>query len=399
MDKKTEQKALRLLKKLPLDEQTAIGYGFYEFDQTYIDRVTQPKFDAFWGFESDDEDNTPDSTTSVDGKFDVYDRFESSGSDAEYDEYLELNPDAEYDEFFKKGFRSIGRKIKKVAKKVKKGLKKLSIKNIVKTVKKAVKDVGNFIKKGALFLPRQAARALLALNYRGFAEKLAWAKKNDKKKKAQLDKKWANLGGKNSWLWSAVRKGQNKKALFCWAKCKEKLRKATAKKKKKGFDGADGGYELDNAKLMALVRDEKDWHNAVVTTGTAVMVGLGGSVIAALGGYLASVPQSKALKEQTKNAKIRDDKELKLMAKQQGITKEEKKAELKLMEKKVNDSLNPVNQILNNPLLSPEEKKLAVVEVEKALSTKAGRKTKKYLVLAGIGLVVVVILAMVFKKK
>ena len=404
MNKSQEKKALKILSKLPLDEQTAIAYGFYNFDDTYVNRVTEEKFDGFWGFKNDEEDDTPDSTTSIDGRFGRPDRFEQRNFD---------NADREFgfDNFslnkarrgIKKTFKKVKKGIKKAASKVKKGLKKLSIKNIVKTVKKAVKDVGTFIKKGALFIPRQAARGLLALNYRGFAEKLAWAKKNDKKKKKKLDDKWGSLGGKNSALWGAVRSGQNKKALFCWAKCKEKLRKATAKKKKKGFDGADGGYELDNAKLMALVRDEKDWHNAVVTTGTAVMVGLGGSVIAALGGYLASVPQSKALKEQTKNAKIRDDKELKLMADQQGITKEEKKKELQLMEMKVKDSLDPVNQILNNPKLTQEEKKLAIVEVEKALSTKSAREgtksRKKYLILGGIGLAVVVVLAMILKKK
>lgn len=397
MDKRTEEKALKLLRKLPLDEQTSIGYGFYNYDDTYINKVTDEKYDAFWGFENDEEDDTPDSTTSVDGRFGRPDRFEQRNFDSADREFgfdnFSLNKARRG---IKKTFKKVKKGVKKIASKVKTGLKKLSIKNIVKTVKKAVKDVGTFVKKGVLFIPRQAARGLLALNYRGFAEKLAWAKKYDKKKKKKLDNKWSDLGGKNSWLWSAVRSGQNKKALFCWSKCKEKLKKATAKPKKKGFDGKDMPYELDNAKLMALVRDG-EYHNEVGTA-TAVMVGLGGAVISSLATYLSSVPQSKALKEQTKNAKIRDDKELELMAKQQGITKEQKKEELKLMELKVKDSLDPVNQILNNPNLSQEEKKLAIVEVEKALSTKGKRSRKKYIVFGAIGLAVVVVLAMILKK-
>ena len=35
MNKSQEKKALKILSKLPLDEQTAIAYGFYNFDDTY----------------------------------------------------------------------------------------------------------------------------------------------------------------------------------------------------------------------------------------------------------------------------------------------------------------------------------------------------------------------------
>ena len=134
--------------------------------------------------------------------------------------------------------------------------------------------------------------------------------------------------------------------MFCGAKCKRKLAKATAKKKNfagQNFLNADGStnmanYELDTTKLWSLLKNNpidelvhkenqnQEFHNVEpVSTATAVMVGLGGAVISGLAAYLSSVPQNKALKEQVKNQKIKDDKELKLMAKQQDISKEQAK--------------------------------------------------------------------------
>ena len=64
---------------------------------------------------------------------------------------------------------------------------------------------------------------------------------------------------------------------------------------------------------------------------------------------------------------------------------------------KVKDELNPVNQILNNPNLTAEEKKEAVKQVEQALDTKAGRKKSKLLLIGG--LVIAGLLAVVFLAK
>jgi len=437
LQKHIDKKVGQVMRQLPKDEQVAIGLGFYRMDGRLANELDKSKYDNFFGFNDYPNDDTPDSTTSVNGKFGT------EGSWNGLTEFQNFNQDIESDEEFDnlftkksrkklaKGFKkvtkklsiknikkgltlkSIGKGIKKAGKQVVKGVKKVG-----KAIHKGIKAVGNVIKHAALFLPRQAARGLMALNYRGVAYKLNYQRYNNKSAWKKIEKKWRKLGGKNSWLKSAINKGKNKKALFCGAKCKRKLAKATAKKKNfagNNFLNADGttnmaNYELDTTKLWSLLKNNpidelvhketqnQEFHNVEpVTTATAVMVGLGGAVISGLATYLSSVPQNKALKEQVKNQKIKDDKELKLMAKQQDISKEQAKEQLKLAEMKVKDELNPVNQILNNPNLTSEEKKEAVKQVEQALDTKAGRKKSKLLLIGG--LVIAGLLAVVFLAK
>jgi hypothetical protein len=83
-------------------------------------------------------------------------------------------------------------------KKLKKGLKKINPKSILK----AVKAVG-------LLVPRKAALALMALNFRGMATRASQIR--DPKK---LQKLWDRLGGKWSVLEKAIRNGKKKKPLF-----------------------------------------------------------------------------------------------------------------------------------------------------------------------------------------
>ena len=429
-----DKKVGQVMNKLPQDERVAIGLGFYQMDGKLAEELDKDQYDNFFGFNDYPNDDTPDSTTSVNGDF---------GTEGEWNgltEFQNFSHDIESDDDFdnlftkksrrklSKGFKkitkklsiknikkgltlkSIGRGIKKAGKQVVKGVKKVG-----KAIGKGIKAVANVIKHAVLFLPRQAARGLIALNYRGVAYKLAYQQKNNKSKWKKIESKWRKLGGKNSWLKSAINKGKNKKALFCGAKCKKKLAKQTAKKK--NFAGHNflnangsanyGNYELDPTKLMRILKETpiqtdpenpEEFHNVVCAGAcvTGVMVGLGGSIIGGLATYLSSVPANKALKQQVKDAKTRDDKELKLMAKQQGISKKQAEDQLKLMEMKVKDELNPVNQILNNPNLSPAEKKEAVKQVEQALDTKAGRKKSKLLLvgaMAIIGLIAVVFLA------
>ena len=128
------------------------------------------------------------------------------------------------------------------------------------------------------------------------------------------------------------------------------------------------------------------------------MVGLGGAVISGLAGYLATVPQTKAMKEQIKNQKKKDDAEIKLMAKQQKVSEEKVKKELELVEMKVKDELNPINQIVNNPNLSPAEKKEAIKQVNQALDTKQKRGIKKKLIIGAIAVLGLISIVLVAKK-
>jgi hypothetical protein len=433
IDRAVDKQVAKIVSKMPLDEQTTIAYGFYDMDGIYADAIAE-KMEDFLSFTDYSEDDTPDSTTAVNGafgtngRFDGLDNFQDENEmqvgDYNFSSFNELDFDHEFDEdyhpFFKKGFKSIGKKIKKVGKKiskgakkiaskVKKGVKKITIKNIVKTVKKAVKDVGNFVKKGVLFIPRQSARGLMAVNFRGVASKMQHAKNlNDKKGasskdkawKKKLDKKWKALGGKNSWLWSAVKSGSKKKPLFCGAKCKQKLAKATGKKS--GFLNANGQvidygkWELDPTRIKSLLKDGLGQSN--IEPATATLIATGGAVVGSLIALVGGMKQSKSAEKMQKDAlkvqKEADDKQYKLMAEQQNITKEEAKKQLDLVEKQITDELDPVNQILNNPNLTQEQKTEAVKQVQEVLAVKEGQKKSKILLFAGIG--IAVILGVVF---
>jgi hypothetical protein len=74
------------------------------------------------------------------------------------------------------------------------------------------------------------------------------------------------------------------------------------------------------------------------------------------------------------------------------------KQKLDSEEKAVMAELDPVNQIMQNPDLSPAEKAVAVKEVKEALETKGKKNLKKYALIGGIALVAVVVLAKAFKK-
>tara|TARA_R110002153_G_scaffold240474_8_gene395124 strand:+ start:5519 stop:6871 length:1353 start_codon:yes stop_codon:yes gene_type:complete len=420
IDRNIDRKVGEIFTSLPEDLKTTIGLGFYEMDGVVSDAIGE-RMDDFLGFNDYSEDDTPDSTTSVNGAFgtngmyDGLDNFQDAEEmeveDYNFSSFNELDFDHEFDNFsfkklkkgIKKGVKKIKKGVKKTASKVKKGLKKLSIKNIVKTIKKAGKDIGNFVKKGALFIPRQSARALLAVNLRGHATKLAHAKKlydkkgatkSDKKWKEKIDKKWKSLGGKNSSLWSAIRSGAKKKPLFCGAKCKRKLAKATGKKS--GFLNANGQvidygkWQLDPNRLKSLLKDSLGQSNAEPIS-TATLLATGGTVVASVIGLVGGMKQSKSAEKMQKDAlevqKASDDKQYELMAKEQDITKEEAKRQLDLVQKQVTDELDPVNQILNNPNLTQKQKTEAVKQVQEVLAVKEGQKKSKILLYAGIGLV------------
>ena len=426
IDRAVDNQVSKIVNRMPLDEQITIAYGFYDMDGIYADAITE-KMEDFLGFTDYTEDDTSDSTTSVNGNFGTNGRFdgldnfqdenEMQVGDYNFSSFNELDFDHEFDNFsfkkLKKGIKKIGSKIskgaKKIASKVKKGIKKITIKNVVKTIKKAVKDVGNFVKKGVLFIPRQAARGLMAVNFRGVASKMQHAKnindkkgasKNDKKYKEKLDRKWKGLGGNRGWLWSAVKSGSKKKPLFCGAKCKQKIAKATGKKK--GFLNANGQvidygkWELDPTRIKALLRDGLSQSN--IEPATATLVAAGGGIVATLLGLIGGMKQSKSAERMQdkalKQQKASDDKQYKLMAEQQNITKEEAKKQLDLVEKQITDELDPVNQILNNPNLTKQQKTEAVKQVQEVLAVKEGQKKSKILLYAGIG--IAVILGVVF---
>jgi hypothetical protein len=170
----------------------------------------------------------------------------------------------------KKRLRKEGRKEKRAAKKAIKKAKRSGDKEALKKAKAAKKaakqkinenrtgiakaaiKVANFMKKGAMLVPRSMFLLLIRLNFRGMATKFA----NNENAYSKFVSTWKKVfGGKEKKLKKAVNKGRNKKALF-------------GSKKNMGNLTADlvdignklcglGAFEKIRAKLNRLFRRDK----------------------------------------------------------------------------------------------------------------------------------------------
>tara|TARA_Y100000114_G_C11763856_1_gene331862 strand:- start:12498 stop:13748 length:1251 start_codon:yes stop_codon:yes gene_type:complete len=408
------KKIVQIVKDMPVDERVAVAYGFYDLDGMYGDAYA----DDFIGFANfDDGDNSVDSTTSVNGEFGTNGMFEGLDNFQDGDFFEETDDD--FDNLFsKKSRRKLKKKvkgisIKKIGKGIKNGLKKVSIKNVGKGIKKlgkavgkGIKAVGKVIKKGVLFVPRQAGRGLVALNYRGSATKMnASLRPENKKYQDRLAKKWRSLGGSFSkGLLPAIKSGAKKKPLLCGAKCKSNLAKAVGKTKS-NFLNADGSmnlqnFEVDKNKLRSLLREELSQYNVEPATATLIATGAGvlTTILSTVAGAKLQKKEQEFLEAENEKNRKQAEKELELVAKEQGIKKEQAKRELDIIEKKVQAELDPVNQILNNPDLTQEEKNEAVKQVNQALEVKDQRKKSNLLLYAGIGLVALLGIGFLRKK-
>ena len=205
-----------------------------------------------------------------------------------------------------------------------------------------------------MFVPRQAGRGLVQLNYRGIAEKLKKGQEQ-KKYKDKIKKKWTGMGGSMKSLNKAITKGANKKPLLCGVKCKQKLHD----KVKANFTGFDGEPMLDKDKLYALLNEGLGYSNAL-DPATLTMISTGAGVVGTLAGVVSGIKASKQNQEAIDNQKDLDDAQLKMMD-------EGQKKEFELMEKKINAELSPEQQIMSNPDLTPQEKVEAVAQVREVM--------------------------------
>ena len=247
----TTQQAEEIVARMPKDMQTSLALGMYQFngDDAVADTGTIfGKVDVEDSWEGTPLADTQNFSNMSDGFEDAPSRTQINNGWLPLDNF---EGDNDFDYIFRKrGRKLVGKWFKKKHKQFKKSKVGGALdKAWVKTrdgVGKVVKKVGEWIKKGVLFLPRQAYRGLVALNYRGQAAKLEAARKNPKYKKKWegIKKKWKSLGGKVSSLESAIRKGRNKKLLFCGAKCKKKAADYVKKNPEKTkFSGADGSFQ------------------------------------------------------------------------------------------------------------------------------------------------------------
>ena len=407
-----------IVESMPQDEQSSLALGFYNFDR-YMQKEMDRDYATFvphgwsssqpWGEydvnsdyydEFSDGDTSADSRESVNGEWGAkhdYGRVDNF-SDEEYDYFLTKKARARRK--VRKDLRKGGMSRKDARKTAVKQIPKDSLKTIAqKSLKRAgstLKSVGKVVKSGVMFIPRQSDRGLLALNYRGFATRLAYIKKNDPSLWKKVEDKWKGIGGKVSSLEKAINTGKDKKLLFCFRACKAKHNKNYIKK---NFSGA-AGIEIDKNALYSALNEAHGYSNAVCAGAciTASYVASASAVIGTIGSTIGKVGETKAMRDETERQSKLDDEQVKLMAQQQGIDEEQMKRQLDMEEQAIMAELDPINQIMQNPDLTPSEKAEAVKQVKDGLEGKSKRDIKKYAIVGGIALVAIVVLAKAFKR-
>ena len=221
-------------------------------------------------------------------------------------------------------------------------------------LKEAVKRGWNTLKKVALVVPRQSARGLVALNYRGMAQKMAVATGN---KRTQIEDKWISLGGNPDKLFQSVNTGKNKRAILCGFNCKQKLVNAV---KGSAFTGADGEASQSEAVanwLQEYITDKLDYSYAEpVSTGTAGLVATATPVISALAPILGTIAMSSSNKKALDEQKRVNDEQLRMATENQKFEQEQ------IMNQVAMQS-DPIAQINADPNLSPYEKAQAIAEL------------------------------------
>jgi hypothetical protein len=280
--------------------------------------------------------------------------------------------------------------------KLKKGLKKFG-----DQVKGGIKKVGRGVAVVTIAVPRTAFLSLLDLNYRGFGWKIQSILTNPalKKEKEQLKKKWEKLGGKFSALEKTAGIGSRReKAFFCGKECKTKLldkdlsKQALEDLKNKPTDNFSNFNINSNFFTGSYIDNDKKYSNVAESVIIGAWIGAGASVIGALGGIISkgieSADQKKMLKSEEEKTKL-----------ELASISESDKKKIELAEKQLKAQSDPRDIILKNENLTPAEKKEALAVVDDATSKSNISNFKKYFLYSAIGLVVLIVIYQVTKKK
>ena len=294
---------------------------------------------------------------------------------------------------------------------LKKGLKKLG-----GQIKTGVQAVGKGIAKVVGAVPRTAFLSLLDLNYRGYGWKIQSIMVNPalSKEKEQLKKKWEKLGGKFSALEKTAGIGSRRtKPFFCGKKCKSKLvdkdlskqsledlkNKPIAEVKNETIEEVMGSfsnfYNKSNFFTGSYIDSDTNYSNVVdpASAGAvSIWVGAGASVLGALAGIISKGIESKDQKKMLEAEEKKTDKELASLS-------ETEKKQIELAEKKLKAEADPRDLILKNDNLSPAEKREALAVIDDATSKTDSSKMKKYLIYGAIGIVLLVVIFQLTKKK
>ena len=238
--------------------------------------------------------------------------------------------------------------------KLKDALKKVSINNI----KKDLRGLGRGVAKVTLVAPRGSYLALVRLNFRGYAYKLEATLKNPKLN-SKLKKRWQKLGGNWDKLVKAINVGARKKAFVCGKKCQAK---------------------------------QLEYSNAVETAVVVGLLTLGGTIISNVSDIVNTAKISKAKQDEIDAENERAKRENETLT-------EIEKMRLEAEEKRLQSESDPRKLIINNPDLSPQEKKFALSEYDKALGKENTRKLVKYGVISGIALIGIIVAFKVIKRR
>jgi len=304
-----------------------------------------------------------------------------------------------------------------------KGKKKFKVGNLKKglqklggQIKSGVKAVGKGVAKVVVAVPRTAFLSLLDLNYRGFGWKIQSILTNPalSKEKEQLKKKWELLGGKFSALEKTAGIGSRRtKPFFCGKKCKSKLidkdlskqsledlkNKPIEELKNETIKEVMGNFSGFNTKSNfftgSYIDSDSNYSNIAdggVGEAVGIWVGLASAVIGGLSGIISKGIESKDQKKMLQAEQEKTDKELASLS-------ETEKKQIELAEKKLKAEADPRDLILKNDNLTPAEKREALAVIDDATSKTNSSKMKKYLIYGAIGIVLLVVIFQLTKKK
>jgi hypothetical protein len=184
-----------------------------------------------------------------------------------------------------------------------------------------------------------AAMALMAVNFRGMASKIATSTTAEQ---AKMRKRWEKMGGDFDNYMKLAVKNKDKKPFMCAAKCKKDLA---------AFIEANGAKAALNE--IPPANTNEAYSNVVETAIIGVAISTGGALVASLIGMIASKKETAAVDAEVEaQDKIAKDELDKLSALE--------KQKIKLAEDQLKDETNWKARIMEDPNLSEDEKREAI---------------------------------------
>ena len=363
----------KILGRLSKDEISALAYGFPMPNAKYYSNFNESL--ASTGYETD-----------VNGAFRPL-----KATDNNFDGGFDFADEDAYSNFLTKKSRERMKRTKELKEdgKSRKDARKQALEEIGRDkLKDVAKDLGKGIGRsvvvGTLAVPRASYLSLLALNFRGNAYKVMAILNKTKGNEGllqQLKDKWYKLGGDWGLFVKTAENGAKKNPFFCGEKCKKALAKNDYKK---SFDGMNTMPEMDF--------DTSYYFGGIDDAAIAVWIGLGTAVLGAIGTITGKAIENKTEKEKIASTELIAKKEL-------ASLDAKTKLEADLREKELASSVDPKNAIITNPDLTPQEKTLALTQLDDATGKETNRNFKKFALYGLIGVGVIFALTKLMKNK